>query len=130
MQIKVKHLVKWFLMLFPFILFFTLYLKMGDELFLVDDYIPTNYFIHFIFCICEEFSDLLNPISRVIFLFISPNLSNWFDLFRLFDSGCPQYMFLATIVFCLTWMIMMWILWSILDLLAHLWHKLTRTEEE
>lgn len=129
MRIKVKHLVKWFLMLFPLILFFTLYLKMGDELFVHgDDILYKNAFIGFMADTAECCGSLFNPVSRVIKAFIAPDFQ--FDLFYFFDEDLPQYNFRGCIIFCFCWLILVYMLWSLLEFMSHLWHNLTKMEEE
>ncbi len=130
MKIKIKYIVKWFLMLFPMILFFILYLKMGDELFVFEDYFLKNAFMGFMADTAECCGSLFDPLARLVGLFIAPEYFSQHSLFWFFEEQIPCFNFRASIIFCFCWLILVWILWELLELISHFWHKITRMEEE
>ena len=115
MKIKIKYIVKWFILLFPLILTF-IYLIKNNFNVVNEEMEFFSYLINF-----SEVNPISNALSRIVCIFLP---SEYGDIVT--SENNLEIMILSSF----TWFIQMWFFWEFCELVSHFYHKITNQEEE
>lgn len=114
MKIKIKYIVKWFILLFPLILTFIYLIRNNFHPFDME-----SEFFSYLYCVYEE-SSIGSAIMRIIEVFI-PN-----SVGMVYSSNNLEIMILCSFA----WFLQTWFFWEFCELISHFYHKLTNQGEE